>query len=67
VSRPRPGEAREFTVPYRVVLEGKLIVKAATAEQANDLAESGSWDDETFYTRAEVTDWKVLGKVKEVE
>jgi hypothetical protein len=56
----------EFAVPYRLTLQGTLLVDAETAEQAREQAEAGQWDDETFYDRAEQVDWAVTGSVREV-
>jgi hypothetical protein len=56
---------KEFSVPFRLTLEGALTIQA-DAEAAYSLAQSGEWDDDTFFSRAEHVDWRPTGRAKEI-
>ena len=59
------SEPTTYTVPYEVTLRGDLFVEARSAAEAERIADSGGWDDDTFYTRAGISNWERRGPAKE--
>lgn len=64
--KPTP-QLREYAVPFRVTLQGAVIVEAASPEAAEEICNEGNWDDDTFFTRAEMVDWTTTGRAKLTE
>jgi hypothetical protein len=46
-------EMKEWHVPFRLTLEGKLFIQAPDAETARRLADGDEWDDDAFLSCAE--------------
>ena len=63
--RKQQPETKEYAVPYRVELSGILCVEATSPEEAVQFANGLKWEDDDFYSRAEIVNWEVMGEAKE--
>lgn len=65
---PGGGMMPEYKMPYRVVLHGTLVIEADSEHEAREIADNGMIPgDSDFYRTAELVDWEVQGRIKEVK